>query len=167
MISIVHWPWRVGLNPKAACLSSILSMSVLLPSPFWKTFSGEEMWSLHHSAICPYGTLSSSCFRSSKKPSNNKWLSISCLTRSSCRQRQGMRNLAQGTAFPKRPNNKHADPHRAEWHIFLILWRSVRGVVRIRLHIWNSLCTACSKSATGKHTGLLQGFHLAHLLRDK
>lgn len=32
MISIVHWPWRVGLNPKAACLSSILSMSVLLPS---------------------------------------------------------------------------------------------------------------------------------------
>lgn len=30
-------------------------------------------------------------------------------------------------------------------------------VLRIQLCIWNSLCTACSKSATGKHTGAAAG----------
>lgn len=57
----MQWPWRVGLNPKAACLLCLYTLCVWLPlpSPFsvWNTFSGEEMWSLHHSAICPYSSL--------------------------------------------------------------------------------------------------------------
>lgn len=36
------------------------------------------------------------------------------------------------------------------------LWRSEYGVL-IQLCIWNSLCTACSKSATGKQTGAAAG----------
>lgn len=45
----------------------------------------------------------------------------------------------------KMPNNKHADPRGAEWHIFHRLWRA--AVLRILPCIWNSLCTACRKNS--------------------
>lgn len=54
--------------------------------------------------------------------------------------------------FWKRPNNKHADPCGAEWHIFHRLWRA--AVLRILLCIWNSLCTA-KTSNWGAHGPLV------------
>lgn len=153
-----HWILKQPASDfSTASILTVFLPSSLVYSSWWKTFGGEEMWPLHHSTVCPYSIPSSTYFSSSKKPSNNKWFSISCLTRSLCHQRQGVRNLAQGTVFPKRPNNKLADPHRAEWHIFPSLWRSVYRVLRIQLCIWNNLYTVCSKSVAGNYTGAAAG----------
>lgn len=91
------WILKQLASESSSILCVLCQSSSPLSSCVWITFnvfSGEEMWSLHHSAICPYFSLSSIYFTSSKKPSNKKWLSISGLIRSSCRQRQGMRSLA-------------------------------------------------------------------------
>lgn len=149
------WILKQLASESSSILSVLRQSSSPLSSSVWitfNTFSGEEMWSLHHSAICPYCTLSSIYFTCSKKALQLKsgfQFPVAYGPHAISDRVWGAWHRAQH--FPKRPNNKHTDPHRAEWHIFPSLWRSV--VLRIQLYIWSSLCTACSKSATGEHTG--------------
>lgn len=151
---LVFWPWRVAQNPKTACLYLRPLLSILLGEKplVWRkcdpsTTQPYVHTPLHHppTSVSPKSPPTTSGFQ----------FPVSCSPYTISDRVWGTWHRPQ--YFPKRPNNKLPDPHRAEWHIFPSPQRSVYRVLRIQLCIWNSLCTVCSKSVTGKHTGAAAG----------
>lgn len=143
-ISIVPWPWSMRLNPTAAWIFTE-------PHSFKRDPSTTQPYVYHSVHLLQF-------FQKKSPPTTSVFFfnflshvvfvpSATVLWGTWHRALHFQRGLIINMPIPAELSDIYSPR----------LWKSVHWVLRIQLCIWNSLCTACSKSATGKHTGSAAG----------